>query len=241
MKKESSYDSRLDLFNQAKEDDLRGSVEMKIGIISDIHGDCESLQAAFSLLQKAEVNQTICAGDLVERGANDHGVIRFLREHDISCVQGNHDENAVRHAELHYSTQDNGYDATLLSSDAVEFLNQLPLSRTFTFGETSILLVHGTPSDNGALVFQDSGCNSLSKKFKKDLARMEADILVVGHTHFPFDIRYKGKRVLNPGSVCNLQSRDSHTCGILNLSNQSFTVQNPTTGDSVEVLDRDFE
>ena len=147
----------------------------------------------------------------------------------------------MRHAALHSDSEVNTHDDTVLSKDAIDFLSQLPLTQTFTFGETNILLAHAPPSDNGAPVFQDSSCSRLSKTFKKDLARIEADIRIVGHTHFPFDIRYKDKRVLNPGSVCNLQSRDSHTCGNLNLSDQSFRVLDLTTGSSIEVLDREFE
>jgi hypothetical protein len=48
-----------------------GPTEMKIGIISDIHGDMNSLNTAISVLQNAAVNGMLCAGDLVERGAND--------------------------------------------------------------------------------------------------------------------------------------------------------------------------
>ena len=214
---------------------------MRIGIISDIHGDMQSLTAAADCLQQQSVDVVLCAGDVVERGSDDHGVILYLRLHGIPCVQGNHDENAVRHAELSYDSDDTSEDESPLSLEAVEFLKTLPLTQSFTFGQTTLLLAHATPSDNGAPVFQDSTCSSLSKKFKKDLARMEADILIVGHTHFPFDIRYKGKRVLNPGSVCNLQSRDSHTCGILDLSDQSSVVLDLTTGCSVEFLDLEFE
>jgi len=220
---------------------LSGEVEttMRLGIISDIHGDWDSLRTAIGVLQNAAVNVLLCAGDLVERGSDDHGVVQLLREHSIPCVQGNHDENAVRHAAL--NADSDAPDDTVLSMDAIDFLSQLPLTQTFTFRETNILLAHATPSDNGAPVFQDSSCASLSKKFKKDLARMEADILIVGHTHFSFDIRFKSKRVLNPGSVCNLQSRDSHTCGILDLSDQSFSVLDLTTGSSIEVLVREFD
>ena len=214
---------------------------MRIGIISDIHGDMQSLAAAADCLQQQSVDLILCAGDVVERGSDDHGVISYFRQHSIPCVQGNHDENAVRHAELSHDSSDLRENESPLSLEAIEFLKARPLTQTFVFEETTLLLAHATPSDNGAPVFQDSACDSLAKKFKKGLARMEADILIVGHTHFPFDIRYKGKRILNPGSICNLQSRDSHTCGILDLSNQTFSVRNLSIGAIAEFLDREFE
>jgi len=213
---------------------------MRLGLISDIHGDMDSLTAAADCLRHASVDLILCAGDVVERGSDDHGVISYLHQHAIPCVQGNHDENAIRHSELLYSTDDPTENESPLDVEAIKYLKALPLTQSFTFGQTTLLLAHATPSDNGAPVFQDSGCNSLSKKFKKDLARMEEDILIVGHTHFPFDIRYKGKRVLNPGSFCNLQPRDSHTCGILDLTDQTFSVLDLTTGNAVKFLKEDF-
>lgn len=73
---------------------------MRIGIISEIHGDMPSLTAAVDYLQQQTVDLILCAGDVVERGSDDHGVVSYLRQLGIPCVQGNHDENAVRHSEL---------------------------------------------------------------------------------------------------------------------------------------------
>ncbi len=209
---------------------------MRTGIISDIHGDLPSLLMAVEFLKQITVDAMLCAGDLVERGADDHGVLAIVREHNILCVQGNHDENAVRHSELVSHCDEDSLGESPLSLEAVTFLKELPLTRSFEFGSSRVLLAHATPTDNGAPVFQDSSCSNLSKKFKKDLARIDAEILIVGHTHFPFDIRYKDKRVLNPGSVCNLQSRDSHTCGVLDLSDQSLIVFDLKSGNPVDIL-----
>lgn len=215
---------------------------MQIGIISDIHGDMPSLLAAAGRLQEAAVDFIVCAGDVVERGSDDHGVIEYLRQHDIPTVQGNHDENAIRHAEFSIDTLAAADPAgeTPLCVEAIDYLKGLPATQFIKLELATILMAHATPSNNGAPVFQDSSCESLAKKFKKDLARMDGNILIVGHTHFPFDIRYKGKRVLNPGSVCNLQPRDSHTCGILNLTDQTFRVLDLATGHSIDFLNEEF-
>lgn len=73
---------------------------MRIRIISDNQGDMPSLTAAVDYLQQQTVDLILCAGDVVERGSDDHGVVSYLRQLGIPCVQGNHDENAVRHSEL---------------------------------------------------------------------------------------------------------------------------------------------
>ena len=155
-------------------------------------------------------------------------------------MQGNHDENAIRHSVLSNSIDDTAEIDSSLDIEAIEYLKGLPLTRSFTSGQTTVLLALATPSENGGPVFQDSAYGSLSNRFKKDLARMESVLLIVGHTHFPFDIRYNGKRVLNPGSVCNLQGRDSHTYGILDLTSQGFWVLELATGSSIEILVREY-
>lgn len=209
---------------------------MKIGIISDLHGDDIGLEHLKARLQDSDINLVICAGDVVERGRNDLAVINFLLEHAIPCVQGNHDENAVRHAELPIDPDAADSEGSNLSPESIEFLRQLPKMQSFEFEDTTLLLAHATPSSNGAPVFQDQTCTALAKKFKKDLARMDEDILVVGHTHFPFDITYKDKRILNPGSLCGLQSRDSQTYGVLDITAQSFQVFEVMTGKPYDFL-----
>lgn len=97
---------------------------MRIGIISDIHGDMQSLTAATSCLRQSSVDLILCAGDLVERGSDDHGVIAYLRQQAVPCVQGNHDENAVRHAKLYCDSDDRTEIESPLSGEAVEFLNE---------------------------------------------------------------------------------------------------------------------
>jgi putative phosphoesterase len=208
--------------------DTAGDVKLKrrIGVISDIHADLASFQLALDRLDEANVDLVVCAGDLVERGVGDgSAVIDLLQRHSVPCVQGNHDENAIRHAQLSANFTDSRDDTRPLDSSTLEFLGKLPFSKTLTYGKTKIMLTHAIPSDNGGAVFRDEQCRHLSKRFKKDLARIEADVLIVGHTHYPFDLAYRGKRVTNPGSVCNLQSRDSHTVGILDLSDSTFTIR----------------
>ena len=220
-----------------------GELELtqRIGVISDIHADLASLQSALDRLDRANVDAVVCAGDLVERGVDDgSSVIELLQSRSIPCVQGNHDENALRHASLSANFVDSRDDSVPLDHRTLEFLDELPSSRVLTYGKTTIMLTHAIPSDNGGIVFRDERCLDLSKRLKKDLARVEADILIVGHTHYPFDVTYRGKRLLNPGSVCKLQSRDSHTVGILDLSDSTFSVLDASSGEDCDLITRQF-
>lgn len=54
---------------------------MKIGIISDIHAYIEPLKRAISLFNSQEVDQIICAGDLVDGGWDEDEVIDTIRSY----------------------------------------------------------------------------------------------------------------------------------------------------------------
>ena len=60
---------------------------MKIGILSDIHGDSVSLDLALDLLDEKQVDAVLCAGDVVEKGENHDDVVSALVRLKIPCVQ----------------------------------------------------------------------------------------------------------------------------------------------------------
>ncbi len=43
---------------------------MRYGLISDVHGNWEALQAVLRALEKEAVDQILCAGDIVGYGAD---------------------------------------------------------------------------------------------------------------------------------------------------------------------------
>ena len=68
---------------------------MKLGVISDIHGDPVGLELAWSHLTVMGADRIVCAGDLVGYGPFPDRVVAFLREHQIPSVRGNHDRWAL--------------------------------------------------------------------------------------------------------------------------------------------------
>jgi predicted phosphodiesterase len=64
---------------------------MKLGLISDIHGNLQALERILATLDDNGVEMILCAGDLVCYGADHEQVLRVLRERHIPCVVGNYD------------------------------------------------------------------------------------------------------------------------------------------------------
>ena len=205
----------------------------KIGIISDIHGDVESLEKAIRLFDQHGVQTILCAGDTVEKGNHEDRVVELLKAARIPCVQGNHDENAIRHYHLSLALKPPA--EIPLADETIEFLCQLPNVIEAEIAKIKVLVCHATPSDNGGRVFHAEGGNRLSKRFKKDLARTNCEVIVVGHTHSPIDVQYRGKRILNPGAVCKLKEKDSHTAGVLDLPSIKFSVFRLEDGKAIDL------
>jgi predicted phosphodiesterase len=67
---------------------------LRIGLLADIHANYPSLIKALQIFKQAKVDKILCAGDLVEKGEQGDEVVALIRELNIPCVLGNHDEMA---------------------------------------------------------------------------------------------------------------------------------------------------
>src|SRR5690554_957206 len=66
---------------------------MKALIISDIHSNIYALKAIWE--KENDYDIVYCAGDLVDYGPFPKEVIYWIRNHDVVCVKGNHDEDVI--------------------------------------------------------------------------------------------------------------------------------------------------
>ncbi len=78
-----------------KVEEGRGCCAVKLGVISDVHGDPISLELAWARLTMLGAERIVCAGDLVGYGPDPDGVVAFLTERRIDSVRGNHDRWAL--------------------------------------------------------------------------------------------------------------------------------------------------
>ena len=83
---------------------------MRIGIISDIHEDYKSLKNALSSIEKMNVDEVVCLGDIVGFNTKSFNYlerrdpancIAAIRENCSIVVTGNHDLYAVRKTPVH--------------------------------------------------------------------------------------------------------------------------------------------
>jgi putative phosphoesterase len=185
---------------------------MDIGIISDIHGDYDALNTALDRLdQYHQVDQLLCAGDMVGRGPDSNAVVNYIRQRGIPTVRGNHDE--------------------LMSGLTPEnkiYLKALPIDWRGRYGKSRIFMCHGKPGNNLWGLYRDHISETLLNMM---LASLRTDVLITGHTHAPLYMRVERGCVINPGSLYTVDGlRDSsHSYGILHLPDLTFDLYDLTT------------
>lgn len=178
---------------------------MRLGLISDVHADAAALARALTILERRGADRVVCMGDIVEKGDDGDRVVEMLCENAVVAVRGNHDEGAVR-AWREEGVRD-------LREGSVAWLDALPATRAYRWDDTRVTLAHGAPHCVDEYVFPDK----VPKRFKRSVRALEADLLLLGHTHRPMVLRLGALWIVNPGSVAGARSRDSHTCAVVDL------------------------
>ncbi len=175
---------------------------MRLLVVSDIHGNIEALRAVAAA--EPGVDHVICLGDIVDYGPHPDATVAWVREHALTTVRGNHD-NAVgfgvdcRSAPLfqRLSVESRKKTVPMMAEDALAFLRGLPTRRSLAVGGRRLELLHAAPRDP---LFQYLPATSVSE-WKEAAAGIDADLILVGHTHLPVVVHLDRKRMVNPGSV----------------------------------------
>ncbi len=174
---------------------------MRILVVSDIHGNFSALHAV-AAAERAD--QVLCLGDLVDYGPRPAECVGWVRANAQATVRGNHD-NAVasgapcRSAPLYRRLSEESRKLTLplLSEEDRRFLSDLPLRRTVEAGGQRIEMIHAAPGDP---LYQYLPATDRDA-WERAIEGIDADLILVGHTHIPAVLRIGRKLVVNPGSV----------------------------------------
>lgn len=175
---------------------------MRIGLISDIHGNLEALHACLRALEGENVDEVACLGDVVGYGADPEACCDLVRKAARLCLLGNHDAGVCGRLDLSYF-HDEARDAILmhryqLSPENLAWLNALPYQATVHIaGQGGVAYCHGdpvSPQDFGYIV--SASHVETSAAVCTDLQGVRA--VIFGHAHLPqaFEVSSgKAKRV----------------------------------------------
>ena len=65
---------------------------MKYAIVADIHANLDAFQVVLDDIKSQKADHVVCLGDVVGYNANPRECLQIVREMNIPCVKGNHDE-----------------------------------------------------------------------------------------------------------------------------------------------------
>lgn len=205
---------------------------LKIGLISDLHADLSALDTTLDHLSNAQVDQILCAGDLVDFGISGDAVVRRINAAGIPCVQGNHDRMARDTQRLRQRQGAHGQKTALLRPETLGLLDDLPALLRFEWADTTFMLTHSAPWGRDIYVYPESTTPLLRRVVREG----KADVIMLGHTHRPMWIELEGCTICNPGSISQNYGLDTDTFGILSLPDRTFSLFDVQNGDQVQLI-----
>jgi putative phosphoesterase len=164
---------------------------MKIGIISDIHGNYEALKAVLNELDNMQVTDIYCLGDVVGYYPQINECCDTLRERNILCIMGNHDWYMAGGGFCPRSRSVNDclvHLRKIITPENLDWLRTFPVQRKVL----DMHMVHGGWADP---------IDEYLKPSEEYFARLEGKIFISGHTHIQTLQHFNDKTYCNPGSV----------------------------------------
>ncbi len=176
---------------------------MRLGLISDIHGNLLALEAVLAELEREELDQIICLGDVVAGPRANESLAR-VRGLGCPVIMGNWDAWSVDGMpEPSGPTEERLYDigaywAERLSADDRDFIRSfVPTLEVELAPETPLLCFHGSPNSFDHWIVATTPDEEVARM----LAGFDAPVLAGGHTHLQMLRRYSATLFVNPGSV----------------------------------------
>jgi predicted phosphodiesterase len=176
---------------------------MRIGLISDIHGNRIALDAVLADLERQGVDELVCLGD-VAVGPQPTEALARVRELGCPVIMGNWDACFVEgmprvHDEIGRKLVDTAeWWGRFLSDDDLDFMRSFRPTLELPIGDhATMLCFHGSPLDFNDWIFATTPDADLARLFDG----VEAAVLAGGHTHLQMIRRYEDSVIVNPGSV----------------------------------------
>jgi len=182
----------------------------KIAIISDIHGNLESLMAVLEDIKERNVDKIMCLGDIIAKGSNQQQCIELIKNNCDIVLRGNCDEYFTSNIDLSNKSKQEidriNWNKNKLTQENAEYLRKLPYCFEFYMSGRLVRLFHATPEKINDFVGNIDNIDRLYMLFlpsKNTPSNQIADIVIYGHIHTPFIQRIYNRTIINTGSVGN--------------------------------------
>lgn len=190
------------------------------GLLGDVHGNLEALEAVLHVLAGRGVSRLVCLGDLIGFGADPNECVAALRARDALSIAGNHDLIGVRRLGFSRCAPRVAYalrrTRRALSAGTVAYLAGLPLEATL---EEGVLLFHGGLGEPERYLTTEGLVRKEAARVRA--SRPSARLCFFGHTHEPRVYEIEGERV-----------REQDRGGVVALRRDGVVMVNPGSVDA---------
>ena len=160
---------------------------MRIGIVSDIHCNVDGLRAALDRM--GDLDELLCAGDLMYGFRFSNEVVEELRARGARTVQGNHERTLLSPAGVRARS------AAHVKRDNLEYVAALERTLEVEVSGKKLLMLHGSPFEPF-----DEYLYPKARTLRR-FVDLDADYVILGHTHYPMLEQIGKVLVINPGSA----------------------------------------
>lgn len=178
---------------------------LRIAVFSDVHSNYHAFEACFRDAVRRGAEQFIFLGDYVSDLADPRRTLDLVYEirsrYDTVCLRGNRERYMLecRAGKSVFSpgskTGSLFYTYSQLTEEDLDFFASLPDYARISLESIDLELAHAAKGDDR--FYFDPWDGNLDAAFSK----MEAPILLTGHSHKQYLRQQGGKAILNPGSI----------------------------------------
>jgi protein phosphatase len=171
---------------------------LKVLLISDIHSNFSALDA---VLERARYDDVIFLGDVVDYGPSPFEVYSRLKRMRAKRVVGNHDVAAAFGLDCRSSPRT--HEAAVRTRERITFqrtprralqmLGRAEKTLDLAYGDLRVRALHAAPGDE---LYR-----YITKEEAAGLEVEGVNLLLLGHTHVPYEIKDGTRWIVNPGSV----------------------------------------
>ena len=195
---------------------------MRFAFLSDVHSNLPALEAVLADIATVGVDDRYVLGDIVGYAPWPNEVIERLRAEAIRVVMGNYDEGTgldadecgcayIDPTEKALGDESFAWTKANTTDSNKAWLRSLAREIRFEADGLRFLLVHGSPRRINEYMFEDKPDTT----FARIAAGAEADVIVCGHTHGPYEKRVAGTWFVNDGSAGKPKDGDPRACWAL--------------------------
>ncbi|MFL7813082.1 MAG: YfcE family phosphodiesterase [Anaerolineales bacterium] len=179
---------------------------MRVGLISDIHGNLPALEAVLDHARDQKLEAIWNLGDSVGYGAEPDQVVRLLRKEGITSIQGNFDSKALKIPRKKTKWREKKFPDIFLAmfwayenltAPSREYLSELPRDIVMRVGATRVLLTHGSPASRSEELTMETPASRLQEL----LDGAGVQVVCCGHSHESMFRKVGDGYFINPGSV----------------------------------------